>query len=384
MTPCGSTNLGLPRAGRLEVMRAARGTRCYHALMTLRELSATSLVLLAACGGKVTSDPTAAPDSGSMATGGAGLGGSGLGGSGLGGAGHGGSGVGGAGLGGSGVGGSGIGGTSGIGAAAGASGSGATGGTGGAALGGLGSRCDTTANCSAPLSCWNGSDYPIGPARGICTLGCNAEPTACGALAPGAVCQDVFGVRVCLESCVPDGGNTSFIPGKCQARPELSCVYTGSVGWACMPSCNTDGDCSGKHCSPKTGLCQATAVSGAKTGAPCKSWDDCRGACLLQGAKQVCADRCTIGAPNQCGWQGPGTKAEALCLLKDGWSGALTGNPESVGDYGYCAATCNCDADCATPGLHCTPLDDPALAKSSLMRGFCTTKTTGPKMVCDE
>ncbi|MEZ4220591.1 MAG: hypothetical protein R3B13_06635 [Polyangiaceae bacterium] len=107
---------------------------------------------------------------------------------------------------------------------AGASGAGGTGGTGGAELGVLGSRCNTNADCIAPLTCWNAADYPVGPAKGICTQGCKSDPGACGALAPGAVCQDVFGVQVCLESCVPDGGNSSFVPTKCQGRPELWCV----------------------------------------------------------------------------------------------------------------------------------------------------------------
>lgn len=336
------------------------------------------VTMAAACGGRVTSDPSDAGNVGGANAGGASAAG-GLAGNGAGGSaanGSGGTGIGGqSGFGAGGSGGGGTGGTS---------GSGGTAGTGGAAFGTLGSRCTTNADCTAPLTCWNAADYPVGPAKGICTQGCKTDPGACGALAQGAVCHDVFGVQVCLESCVPDGGNSSFVPTKCQGRPELWCVYAGEIGWACMPGCNTDADCNaGKHCSPKTGLCQAAAVSGAKTGAVCKSWDDCRGACLLQGAQQVCADRCTVGAANQCGWQGPGTKAAALCVLGDGWSNATTGKPESVGDYGYCAATCDCDAECPSPGLHCRPLTDAALVKTSLKRGFCSTSSSTAPMVCD-
>jgi hypothetical protein len=69
-------------------------------------------------------------------------------------------------------------------------------------------------------------------------------------------------------------------------------------------------------------------------------------------------------------------------VLGDGWSNATTGNPESFGDYGYCAQTCNCDADCSAPGLHCTPFEDAAMAKASLKQGYCATKITNPPLPC--
>jgi hypothetical protein len=95
--------------------------------------------------------------------------------------------------------------------------------------------------------------------------------------------------------------------------------------------------------------------------------------------QKICADRCTIGAVPQCGWQGPGTVAPAYCALTDGWS---FGVPQTVGDYGYCAQTCDCDAECTAPSTHCNAFDDPELASTLQKKGVCSTVQLKPPLAC--
>jgi hypothetical protein len=173
---------------------------------------------------------------------------------------------------------------------------------------------------------------------------------------------------------------TTFKPDKCHGRQEFACVYAGSNGWVCMPSCNVDADCgSTSFCNFKSGLCQPTPPTGAKTGAVCSTWDECTGLCQWWGGgSSVCTDRCTIGAVPSCGWQGPGHVAPALCLASDGWGNLFTGMPQTAGDYGYCIQTCDTDADCQHPAFPaCAPISQapratPDLPAQSGKEGICT------------
>lgn len=314
------------------------------------------------------------------------------------------------------------------GGAAGSAGAGGTGGVGadgGAGSGGsagapgdsgaqtpLGLPCSTDSDCGSGLTCLASDSTALGgagPAKGLCTADCTADlgkasSSICSAIDPAAVCVDLGAPGsphgVCLEGCSsgPDS-LTSFSPDKCHGRPELACqpiydsnnVSTGK-GY-CRPDCNSDADCGGRTCNPRTGLCDDQAAQGLPVGSSCTQpadggTDPCRGTCgavvhSFGGAPftYTCSERCTIGAVPSCGWSGTGP-ADAYCVfVYDANAGR--------GDQGACGQTCDCNSDCLDPDLVCVPFNNSALVTELGHKGYCGDPLgpdggTLPGLVCSD
>jgi len=313
-----------------------------------------------------------------------------------GGAGTGGSVVGGGG----GVGGSGATGATGGTGATGATG--ATGGTGGSSTATkLGAKCTKDAECGAGLTCLLANSGALdggGPAKGLCSTECSADPSVCGQFGQSAICLTYDnGKGYCLEGC-KFGPETldQFDPKKCHGRPEMACsgllgstagaacgppTYDCPTGEACgnddkchpvipacMPRCNSDADCgTGLKCSPETGTCSATAPTGKKLGEACTSdpdagTDDCEGICINYGdSLRACGSACTIGANPSCGWSGTGP-APSFCIYATSVV-ADNGGP-GLGDLGLCIQFCDCNSDCKAPGLVCSDFGSSTGAQS--------------------
>jgi hypothetical protein len=186
--------------------------------------------------------------------------------------------------------------------------------------------------------------------------------------------------QYCVEGCVPGNPGATFLPGKCHGRQEVACTSVGGGQFGCLPTCNADVDCgAGYRCNPQTGLCQNAASVGLADGSACADDSECSGECVAQGSLQVCSRRCTLGAVPQCGWYGLGTPATAFCLLAD----ADNASP-GIGDAGHCVTVCDCDDDCAAPGLHCEPFSgDTLVLKEALQKqGSCSPDASQPGISC--
>lgn len=292
---------------------------------------------------------------------------------------------------------SGAGGSAGTGGVDGGAGTGGGAGVGGdaAATTPLGRACSTSQDCAAGLTCLGADSTELGgagPAKGLCTADCTADlgkssSSICTAIDPAAVCVDLGAPGsphgVCLEGCSagPDS-LTDFDPGKCHGRHELACepVYDSnnvSTGKGyCRPNCNSDADCGGRTCNPRTGLCDDQAAQGLPVGSSCPApgsdagADPCRGTCggvvhSFGGAPftYTCSERCTIGAVPSCGWDGSGP-ADAYCVfVYDANAGR--------GDQGACGQTCDCNSDCLDPDLVCLPFNNATLESQLGHKGYC-------------
>ncbi len=258
----------------------------------------------------------------------------------------------------------------------------------------LGQACSTNADCGTGLTCLSSASTDLGgagPAKGLCTADCTADlgkasSSICAAIDPSSVCVDLGAPGsprgVCLEGCSAGPDNlTDFDPGKCHGRPELACtpiydsnnVSTGK-GY-CRPNCNSDADCGGRTCNPRTGLCDDQAASGLPVGSSCTQpsdggTDPCRGTCggvvhSFGGTAftYTCSERCTVGAVPSCGWSGTGP-ADAYCVF-------VYDTNAGRGDQGACGQTCDCNSDCLDQDLVCVPFDNTALENELGHKGYC-------------
>lgn len=292
-------------------------------------------------------------------------------------------------------------------------GAGATGGSGGTGGGAtkLGAKCTKDAECGAGLTCLLATGTEMdgeGPAKGLCTTECSADPSVCGQFAANAVCLNFeSGKGYCLEGCTFGGNaaqNGSLDQKKCHGRPEVACtgLLSSTAGTdcgppnydcpkgeacatdnkchpvipACVPRCNADADCgTGLKCNADTGLCTAGAISGKEVGEACTPSDggndECKGRCLNFGDDlRICSAACTLGSQANCGWTGTGP-APAFCLF----GSSAGGDQSDWGDQGFCADLCNCNSDCAS-GLVCIDFGTSAAAQSNKnflkAQGYCT------------
>lgn len=257
----------------------------------------------------------------------------------------------------------------------------------------FGRRCERPEDCGIDLVCL-ASDSPSlvrgGPPRGLCTVGCDQDPSVCDQYSDNARCVR-FGDRYyCAEAC--DYGSMvqgAFDKAKCHGRTEFACKPTlvdtrvpcegdadcedeercaeGScqqVLPTCMPQCNGDSDCdSQRFCDPRTGECVKDLPRGLRLSERCDteaSPDPCRGSCGLierpDGAR--CDETCTLGAFPTCGLSNnPPSVGCAIPVLEQA----------SYGDMGYCARLCDCSADCPS-GLQCVASDLAYLQRPGLCK----------------
>ncbi|MFO0572081.1 MAG: hypothetical protein U0263_41040 [Polyangiaceae bacterium] len=230
-----------------------------------------------------------------------------------------------------------------------------------------------------------------GPAKGYCSVECTSDETICDSFDTSPVCVSFEnGKAYCFEGC--DFGPTtltSFSPNKCHGREEVACrpFYDDQGVFSvpgCFPQCNSDADCGGLKCNPKTGLCGATTPTGKAIGEACtQTPDPCRGACIqLTGPSSkttyMCMEGCTAGATASCGWSGPGTPAPAACLFAP--TTVIENGGTGFGDLGSCAPMCNCNADCKNTALSClgwTGANASALEQYYGKKGYCGFPDTG-------
>ncbi len=275
----------------------------------------------------------------------------------------------------------------------GSGGSGGTGpggsvGTGGGPTGAdLGSECSTDADCGGGLECVTSSSGALdgeGPAGGLCTRPCTGDIDDCIDL--GGECLAFGADLYCFEACEYGPRQLMrFSPSKCHGRAEVACSpHQNAAGInvpACMPLCNSDADCGGLFCNPKTGNCSERAPSGDAIGASCDvSNDTCRGVCVefplaMGGTTSQCFEPCTVGAGNlglaSCGWSGPGSGvAPGFCLFTV--QSVLVGGGPGYGDRGECAELCDCNAECANADQVCADLDNTQFTQGTGRRGFCS------------
>ena len=246
----------------------------------------------------------------------------------------------------------------------------------------FGSACASAVQCGG-LTCLTPSSGALdggGPAKGLCTAAC-ASDFDCQGLGSNAVCLEYStGVGFCFEGCSFGNPGNTFLPSKCHGRPEMACSPLSDgvslVGQACLPQCNSDADCGTLHCDPKSGLCRATPATGKDLGAECVQQDggpgECKGNCtgIVNPGSSVpftytCTERCTLGAPAQCGWDGT-SQAPGFCLF----SSTLISTP-GIGDQGSCAQLCSCNADCKNPSFVCRAFNDPNFEATLGQKGYC-------------
>lgn len=252
----------------------------------------------------------------------------------------------------------------------------------------LGARCGSDRDCTAPLICvevnqdtGNGE----GPPRGLCTLKCEADATACADL--GGVCLDISYANVgaegtyCIETCsFGPGDQVTFTDTKCHAREEFAC-YALTSGPACVANCNLDSDCGTRICNPGTGLCGNTTPPGDAIGAKCDpavTPDTCRGYCQPftltdGGTTAACMEDCTFGRIATCGWTGTGPAAAACYLFP---VSVLDAGGPGYGDVGNCVQLCDCNKDCLNPAFVCEPLGSTELEMYWGRKGLCNVKGT--------
>lgn len=276
----------------------------------------------------------------------------------------------------------------------------------------LGARCASVGECGSGETCLTAGSGAFdggGPAGGVCTKAC-VDAADCG----GNVCVTINagGDAFCFESCAfGPPGTSAFDPVKCHGRSEMSCMALWnptavtcataaecSAGQhcfgtcydlipTCQPSCNADTDCGpGLHCDPGASTCVPAPKAGLGLGAACDlpgdgSTDACRGWCGgvvdETGASMgsICFENCTNGAPNQCGWAGPGSgPAAGYCL----YANSAIISQFGVGDRGSCGALCDCDSDCLNPNAICFPLGNFELEQTLERRGYCFPTVPGP------
>jgi hypothetical protein len=274
-------------------------------------------------------------------------------------------------------------GTSGSAGTAGKAGSGGSGGIGPNPA--LGAICSSNADCGASLVCKlpNANDFlGGGPARGYCTMDCSSwsagdgGPTdPCPALGKGAMCvsfdanpNDPTPHAFCAKGCTEGPPVTSqtfgqFDPNKCHGRQDVICAgledsFGTPVGFACIPNCTRDSDCSssGRVCDPRWNVCVITPNTGSPLGSNCTLWAEskgdagvaCAGLCLAvlktneagntdpNNIAHFCSQSCVFGSLNSCGYNN--SPKAGICI----YAMSTSGN----GDQGFCGQMCDVDAQC--------------------------------------
>jgi len=279
--------------------------------------------------------------------------------------------------------------------------SGTFGGGRGVVDGTLGSSCSENDECVQGLTCLiPGSTSLVGgsPAGGLCTLPCTQGGTTCADLSPTASCVFLDATTAyCFEGC--DFGDPTSGNAKCHTRANMACatVYNGepigtacqtteqcpanfacaqgycyAQATACVPQCNSDADCGDAgYCDFSSvfttyGLCRAAPPTGDATGATCNvDASTCRGACLaVSDSVSICADGCTFGVRESCGFDGIG-QADAACRY-------LFSDEQGAGDGAACVELCDCNDDCENPGLVCLPFPSDSMLPTTHGRpGYC-------------
>lgn len=298
-----------------------------------------------------------------------------------------------------------VGGTGGVGATDSGVG-GSTGGTGGTTSK-LGAKCTKDAECGTGLTCLlanSGAMDGEGPAKGLCTTECSADPSVCGQFGTNVTCLTYDnGKGYCMEGCTFGDATpnaSSFDSKKCHGRQDMVCNallssekkgacsapdYECPKGEACAtdntchpiasictPRCNVDAECgSGLKCNPKTGLCTSQPITGKTLGEACTvdedaGTNDCQGVCLNFGDNlRSCAQYCPVGANPSCGWSDTTKPAPSMCLY--GSTIVADNSPTGevgLGDLGFCIQFCDCNSDCKNPGMVCSDFGSSDTAKT--------------------
>lgn len=265
--------------------------------------------------------------------------------------------------------------------------------------GNFGRPCERAEDCGGDLLCLTSASHTLsqgGPPGGLCTVACNQDPSICGMHAEDARCVNFGTTSYCLEVC--DYGSKlpgAFDPGKCHGRTDFACspswVSTGEpcervedceVGErcegtclrdvpTCMPRCNSDTDCDGLFCDPRSGECVAELPSGRRLTERCNistEYDPCRGSCGLiersEGGR--CDEACTLGAYPSCGVVPEPPNVGCAIAVND---------KAGFGDLGYCALLCDCTADCPDQ-MVCVVAELDYLQRP----GFCKSPEAGDRI----
>ena len=231
-------------------------------------------------------------------------------------------------------------------------------GSGGGAGGTVGGSCKADADCAAGLSCAKSSaNDPVlggGPAGGYCTKACQADtdcPTAdtlCLLIEDG---QPGRCVLDCSRGPALDSDAellSPLDPSKCLGREDLRCEKVRGME-ACVPSCGSASQCSGKRsCDPRAGVCVDAPSTGSPLGAACSPDDDptsCAGTCVaFDSGESMCSSECVIGGAVEGSLDCGGIEA-GFCAFRRGSAG--------LGDAGYCTPSCDTHADCQNPSFWC-------------------------------
>lgn len=277
----------------------------------------------------------------------------------------------------------------------------------------IGSRCDRPTDCKVGLTCITETTTALNggaPPHGLCTATCTGD-AECGALTAGAVCYPFDpngGEGYCVEGCT-FGQQGLF--RKCHARLDFSCMpalvqdtgapcasgclndeicLSGTCQTAlaaCIPTCRGDVDCAaGLYCDQSFlgGTCLAKKPVGKRLGEPCTvpsaldplEPDECLGYCaadLAGGSAGHCFATCGLG--NSCAWDAASKRFDGACYYQSPITSASV-----AGDFGFCAPTCNCTAECGDPSLGCYAVTgigalDPAVYRGP---GLCFTAEVVP------
>lgn len=241
----------------------------------------------------------------------------------------------------------------------------------------IGAACQRDADCSGGLDCLDGATDSLGaggPSRGYCTKPCDSL-AECTGVDPLSACAVLAGQNVCARLCesqAPLDGED-----KCLGRSELTCTSLAALGeepsegaqlGICVPACQSDAACPGRHCDLRTGLCTDEAPRGSPIGSACEGAEQCSGGVCLGRAAQTgrfCSAYCTVGVAG-CGFDGSETTIDAACLLPQ-----VPG--EGQGDRGLCFELCDDAADCQQPGAVCVP--EPRSGRA----GVCLTLPPTPE-----
>lgn len=263
----------------------------------------------------------------------------------------------------------------------------------------FGRPCERAEDCGVDLLCLTSASHTLsrgGPPGGLCTVACNQDPSICGMHAEDARCVNFGSTSYCLEVC--DYGSTrpgAFDAAKCHGRTDFACTPSWvSTGQACssveeceigercdgtclrdvptcMPRCNSDTDCGGEYCDPRSGECVAGLPSGRRLAERCNvsmEQDPCRGSCGMiersEGGR--CDEACTLGAYPSCGVvpEPPNVGCAIPVNEKAGF-----------GDLGYCALLCDCSEDCPDQ-MACVVAELDYLQRP----GFCKSPEAGDRI----
>jgi hypothetical protein len=249
----------------------------------------------------------------------------------------------------------------------------------------VGRGCQADADCVDPaLSCIVvadvGSVLGGGPAGGYCSLTCEKD-SDCGT---GNFCWPPAATGTCLLGCRWGDPPIATLedpldPGKCHGRDDLRCERVGGSGAVCLPTCQSDAQCAGASCDPRSGLCVEVPTAGDPTNGACDPdalRATCAGSCIGVGAGAgFCASPCSFAGGPLLETADCGGVASGICAYSEPGGGP--------GDAAFCTGACTAHEDCKQLDLlYCFsfPLG------AAIMNGFCyhTTDCTTAGEPCDE